>query len=450
MPALLTALGASYGELADLAADIIIEVGGENITRLLKKDFDPKGKKDMVRRVKVIEKLCGAKENDFYLEQLENAEKDVRTALILALSHDEGNTGKLAELVKTEKAAGRKYALYVLTTFDNEKAVQCLTEYSKKKPAEVLWVMQHASSKCASDLTAEIIKRVLTDENGGIIKISETVNINKITLTPRDFADALCFKTGTAIEDIYRNYGDINCTGMLSNALEKSICFTMDSGLIALAEELNNTKEYKGLYDWAVAAGHILGGADCSEWVKKNLDQSISILCCVGFENGSFIFSRSCDYNEFTGMNTIIRRKVHQPLKEKITDILIKEDRNQTVEVLENWIDPDDPKYCLKLGKYFTKCFENGSYRYLTHMGKCGIKNVKGIVVRRYSGASFKKFPKIELYDLKRIFEMLPGDPDYKLEEAHSLVDAVKSGKLKLQIDAENFTKWAENEMNKE
>lgn len=450
MPALISALGASYGELADLAADIIIEIGGESIIPVLKKDFDPKGKKDMARRVEVIEKLMGAKENDFYLEQLENSEKDVKNELILALSHDESNTERLAELVKTEKAAGRKYALYVLTTFDNEKAAQCLTEHSKKKPAEVLEVMQHASSKWTSNLTADILKRVLTDENGNIIKISELRNIAKSPLYPHDIANALCFKTGTAIEDIYRSYGDIKCTGFLASSLEKSICVTMDSGLISLAEELNKTKEYKGLCDAAETAAHILGDEDCTAWVKKNLDQSINFMCNISFENGSFVYSRSCDYNEFTGRNTIIRREVHQPLKEKITDILIKEDRNRTVAVLENWIDPDDPEYCLKLGKYFTKCFENGSYRYLTHMRKCGIKNVKGIVVRRYSGASFKKFPKIDLYDLKMIFEMLPGDPDYKLDEARSLVDAVKSGKLKLQIDAESFTQWAENEMNKE
>lgn len=450
MPALISALGASYGELADLASDILIEVGGESIIPALKKDFDPKGKKDMARRVWVIEKTAGAKENNFYIDQLDDAEKDVKEALILALSHDESNTEILTELVKTEKAKNKKAALYVLTTFDNEKAVQCLTEYSKKKPAEVLEAMQHASSKWTSDLTADIIKRVLTDENGGIIKISELVNTDKIKLTPQDVANALCFKTGKAIEDIYLSYGDIKCTGFLASALEKSICVTMDSGLISLAEELNNTKEYKGLYDQAVAAGHILGDGDCTEWVKKHIAPSANIFSAIIIENGSFVFSRGCDYNEFTDKVTVIEREVYQPIKEKITDILIKAEETLP---LSGWIDPNDPEYCLKLGKVFTKRFESGKYGYsvlLNDMKKCGIKNVKGAVVKHFSNYGKDKNETLYLHRLKHLFSELPGDPDYKLAEAHSLVDAVKSGKLKLRLDIEGFTQWAETEMNKE
>ena len=55
-PALIRGLGASYAELADTAANILKGMGKE-IVPLLKRDFDPKGKKEMLRRVTVIENL---------------------------------------------------------------------------------------------------------------------------------------------------------------------------------------------------------------------------------------------------------------------------------------------------------------------------------------------------------------------------------------------------------
>lgn len=79
--ALVEALGASYGELAEDAAGWLIEDGIQNrnsfagIRFLLEKDFDPKGKKEMARRVQVLERVDGALANDFYLKQLGAAKK---------------------------------------------------------------------------------------------------------------------------------------------------------------------------------------------------------------------------------------------------------------------------------------------------------------------------------------------------------------------------------------
>ena len=74
-----------------------MEEDGENVVPLLKGGFDPKGKKAMVRRVQVIDKVSGAKENDFYLEKLADAEKEVRQALIYALRHSMDNIDQLLE-----------------------------------------------------------------------------------------------------------------------------------------------------------------------------------------------------------------------------------------------------------------------------------------------------------------------------------------------------------------
>ena len=106
-PALIKGLDASYSELANTVEDIIKDIGKEMIP-LVKKNFDPKGKKEMVRRLNIIEELCGAEENNFYLEQLENSERDVRKALIYVLRHDEKNIDKLIELTQAENGGSRR------------------------------------------------------------------------------------------------------------------------------------------------------------------------------------------------------------------------------------------------------------------------------------------------------------------------------------------------------
>lgn len=180
-PALIKGLGASYGELADTAANILKGMGKE-IIPLVKKDFDPKGKKEMVRRLNVIEEICGAEENDFYLEQLENSEKDVRKALIYALRHDEKNIDRLIELTKTEKGKLKTAALAALASFDCEKAAEFFNEYAKKKPVEVIDIMQDVSSEWSSGLTARLIDQLLVDDKGNKITLSQAADVKNVKL----------------------------------------------------------------------------------------------------------------------------------------------------------------------------------------------------------------------------------------------------------------------------
>lgn len=88
---LVQALGASYSELADKVEQWMIEDNDRTILPALYQDFDPKGKKEMVRRVRVISALAGAGANDFYIKMLNEAQKDVRTELIDALRHEPRN-----------------------------------------------------------------------------------------------------------------------------------------------------------------------------------------------------------------------------------------------------------------------------------------------------------------------------------------------------------------------
>lgn len=74
IPALVAGLGDSYGELADLNADILGRQG-PGILPLLEAGFDPAGGRGMARRVEVMSRAAGAQANDFFLAQLPQAKR---------------------------------------------------------------------------------------------------------------------------------------------------------------------------------------------------------------------------------------------------------------------------------------------------------------------------------------------------------------------------------------
>ncbi|MCI8304841.1 MAG: HEAT repeat domain-containing protein, partial [Lawsonibacter sp.] len=113
LPALVSGLGDSYAELADLN-EAILKAQGSWAVPLLKKGFDPAGKKEMARRVEVIAALEGAGATPWLREVLPQAKKDVRGAVILALGADPENVPLLLDLSKTERGSSREAVLRAL------------------------------------------------------------------------------------------------------------------------------------------------------------------------------------------------------------------------------------------------------------------------------------------------------------------------------------------------
>lgn len=462
-PALIKGLGASYGELADTAANILKGMGKE-IIPIVKKDFDPKGKKEMVRRLNVIEEVCGAEENDFYLEQLENAEKDVRKALIFALRHDEKNIDKLIELTKTEKGKLKTAALAALASFDNEIIVDFFEEYAKKKPVDVLNIMSRKSSKWTSELTARLIDQLLVDDKGNKITLSQSAGKDVKLNTKATFFDlnsALWGKWGTDIEKFYREYEDKQWYKQMSVRLGDSIIVTKDKSLMALAIELNNKSKLKGDYDYAETVARFLSDEDCTEWLKSKVHELklksavnkkavyesdiTRVLKMIRYHNGDYVMTITY-FNDVTGDASdqwqYMSVPVVQNMKE-ITDILLKNPSEYYHTVIAEWIDPNDREYCNKLGNYFVNEFMKKPESYLLNIiRKTEIKNVKGL-----ARAYFNEATTISQFGMRNFFEELPGDKDFKLAEAREIIELFRKGKLKAKFDADAFSLWVENEL---
>lgn len=196
--ALVNALGAGYAELAEKAEQWLTEMG-EPILPLVKNGFDPKGKREMVRRVHVIEAIQGSDANDFYLEQIPEAEKDVRAALIYALRYDEGNAEKLIELSKTEKGAAKKMAFLAMADMENP-AVWTYLNQSEKLRSQAVPYLAHSTAAGASAIVAEALDKWLTP-----YEADPDAPLDEKALTElQNLLFALPGKSGEAICKVYR------------------------------------------------------------------------------------------------------------------------------------------------------------------------------------------------------------------------------------------------------
>ncbi len=152
LPALISGLGDSYGELAELNAQILKGLGPAPLP-LLKEGFDPAGKKDMARRVEVISAIEGAAATPWLRELLPQSKKSVRAAVIEALGEDQENASLLLELAQTERGAQREAVLNALAKQDSAAVRDFWRTETEQSPVR-LWFLKHATFPWVSDLAA--------------------------------------------------------------------------------------------------------------------------------------------------------------------------------------------------------------------------------------------------------------------------------------------------------
>lgn len=457
-PALVEGLGASYAELAFLVENIL-EGMGRDIVPLLKKDFDPKGKKEMLRRLGLIERLCGADENDFYLEQLENSEKDIRKNLVYALRFDKKNVEKLMELTKTEKGKIKDAAFYALASLDCEESEKFFGEFSKKKPEDTLRYLAGVTAPWASKLTARLLEAVTTDENGKKVQIgyakestgkdAKTVNKLVVDTKIKSIADPLIGKYGAEIEEFYKNAIMPEDTERITNALGASIILTNDEGLKKLAFYLN--KKYKGKFLYAETIARLYSPEDCTDWLESQLkplrkslksprdvanNEITRLLWLLRHKDGKYGMEMRY-YNAVKDEWLPFFRPFDQPVMPRFVDLFIKLDWMTLDEIIARFYDPEDAdftaKYRVELEERMVNQPEN-FYMCCNLMNQCGFMNIKGLAARY--------FKKNKIKTPKYVIPALPGTQEYKAEEAREVIKLMRSGEIKYDFDLDDFEAW--------
>ncbi|MDE7477342.1 MAG: hypothetical protein K2M91_05220, partial [Lachnospiraceae bacterium] len=317
---LVQALGASYAELADKVEQWMIEDNDKTILPALYKDFDPKGKKEMVRRVNVIGALAGAKANDFYVKMLDGAQKDVRTALIDALHYEPRNVSLLFDLSKTEKGKNKDKVFELLAEIQDEQVNDFFKELAKKKPDTVLNYLKNTTTDWSAELVADICNELL--EKIETIDAASDEEKQKISRRLRDMIRAVFGKGGTQICECYRKliaqkekinqllketwqqpkntqerdilqYGvltsgrfwykaeKLDIETALGKILHHSLIANPDSDLQALALELyqnENSGKTNVKFLAAAATVQFSGNEDCTAWLEEQVTEKVLLV----------------------------------------------------------------------------------------------------------------------------------------------------------------------------
>ncbi len=488
--ALVQALGASYAEFANDVAKWLCEDRDKSILPLLYRDFDPAGKREMVRRVEVIEAVAGADANDFYIKMLDTAQKEVRQALIFALRHHQDNVPLLLEMTKKERGKNKDAAFWALANIENAQAAAYFKKYAEKNPKAVLGYLTDASSEWAAEVVEELCDRVL----------EQIENINEVAAEEKDLSDvfyllhdllrALYGKGGAHGCECYRKLlrhlpavnalfekrkkqhnpvekimWRLDFLQSLANVqylypmgkfisglgllLMQSLVVNPDADLQALALELYQADAY---FLPAAVMTKLLNDEDCADWLEAQLiDQRTSkiaekrmrmILEAVGFIcwdklKGAYELFGSSRNSDILS----VRREIQVSHAANMLRWLMRHPSHDTDAVLTNWIPLNDEGLCREAGAYFYQRaltskdtdsmylinWDSSYSMYLINcMKDCNWNVCKGLGV---------KFVKEHLsFNANNVYVRLirlPGDKDAIMEEMREICTMVRSGALK-------------------
>lgn len=476
LEAMIKALGASYSELAELVERYLMDQD-EDILPLLAEGFDPAGKKEMARRVQVIEAIAGANWNDWYLEQLPKAKKPVKGPLIYALRHDPMNLEQLFELARKEKGENKENAFWALARIDTPAVEGFWREKLKKGNVSDLNYLIHTTTPVMTALTAERFQNALSRVPGPERPFTEE-EAQELDL----LFYALMGKTGEAVCDVYRKIAAIGPsldertvvrtrmgkkeTGPLTftivgyagrfapffrtavNVLERSIHLTADQGLIAVAKELH--KKYGGLWAAPVLSAALLtkGSSEAVTEGKRLLASGLlEKLTGRGRQRdvleiafGGYLarpqfpgqqLAYYADYRDREASAGIFYRSTSYippaaPLDEWWCDLFMQCHMDGYLQLLA---ESADPARCQKIGKYFYDRTRMGTLE-MSIMGacnvlmKCGWTQWKGLL-SSYAGHTSQP---VSYWTIRNALMMLPITDREKGEE---MLAVYKIGKFR-------------------
>lgn len=421
--ALILDLGDSYGEMAELVYQSLLglitgekvelscyfpDVNGytrkevqlprldrRELTRQLRQDFDPKGKRDMARRVQLISAAARAEENDWYLDLVENGTGDVRLTAIEALKYSEENVPSLIQLArgKGSKKKGKETAWQVLGTFDTAQSNAYWAEELPKHP-ELAQYLTESTADAISDLTAQILSPYMPQFK-----------------SIHAFPVVLFGKTSEAMLTLYRQMLErrrvVNRSEMqnylqtLSDMDEQLILTLLDTQSPAVFARVRDfleklpAQQQKLLPQscFAVDALTLAAGELYERWSKPSILDALSnewkrqfkLLLEQCFSRMDF--SQGCHRFHILRRDRWITRPLREPLDPRWTQIFLKRERDSLVEQLTDFSRPElreqAAAYCIERmrgTRHYRQQAEvvNACLRILEH---CQWKDYRGLLI---------------------------------------------------------------------
>ncbi|NBI09804.1 hypothetical protein D1641_07215 [Colidextribacter sp. OB.20] len=480
LPALVAGLGDSYGEIADQNGRILRSSGPAAVP-VLKEGFDPAGGKAMARRVQVMEETAGAAENDWYLEQLSQAKKPVRQALIFALRHDPANAQILAGLCQTEKKECQRAARFALARMETEESRAYWEALAQKDLGGALEAMRQSSAGTATDLTA-----------GWFLQMAERVRENpNMPLDAKAFGllgrlrTAMKCKTGSKVCDAFRAAANLGaaldrdyayeengraktepmrfyCRGATTDpdsqryfsaampfTLMRSIQLTRDSGLCALAGELAEAHGGGWIAPALCAAlltqDSAAAGQRAEELLRpkfklfgrKDSDTRVilqDVLWGLCWNNSRYEY-RIYANDPANNIKTFFDHEKHPVLTQELDPVWFEllMELGGLDAALMNLLRPMEHPVMDKVGKYLylraTRGKNSGGFMQYVHaLTQCGWKDWDGFVVK-YAQAQGE----VSYYSIQTMLNELPVPGKEKAAQLRAVNDLVGAKRLKAQ-----------------
>lgn len=446
----------------------ILRSQGADVLPLLKEGFDGSGKRDMARRVQLMDAIAGAGENDFYLSKLDGAEKEVRSALIYALRHDENNARKLVELCQTERGSAKKAAHWALARLKSDIAWGYWDALAEKDLKQAISYMALSTAPRAGDLVARGLDQWLTNYEGlagAGLKAEDVEQLQSLLY-------ALPGKTGDAICTVYRRMAALG-TGLDSVSyaapngqrmamrleaaesrkdnlafsqvipviLRRSILLNPAPELMALARELGRNQ---GFYQIPAVTSALLSGsseeafAAAEPWlrtaglvVKRRPKESIVILSWalqdISWNEKLGALAFQVTFADPAAGRIQISRPVREPLDQRWYQYLMAPGGDEHMDAaLSLLMDPGDAALCEQVGRYFYKraLTVSDNSPYLSYLRKCRWTDCKGLL------EAYCKHNKVNTWAFADYLERMPGSPADRAAEAERVLSLIQSKKI--------------------
>lgn len=466
LPFVVGALGDNYGELADLIAEILMKQD-VSVIPLLKENFDPAGKTEMARRVRLVAKLAGERENNWFVSILPDSKKDVREAVIQALSLSKENHQLLLDLCQSERGKLKDAAMRSLAVMDTEEAAAFWNKETQKKRSAVS-CLRGVSSTLAADVSAVALQTFLEEILAQKQKVYDQTGLEQITM----LTASVCGKYSARVDSLWHWIAenmdqfaeivpeqnvrscDLSLAEHLQQTLMQTILWNSDQEVLKLARDLGaHNREWflgcamladmvevsaKELYDRY--APLIVRTGLLKRENKEQRNDRIQIMRALSavrwskdLHSYTVVFPR---WDSLTGNPVTSARKldgVDPRWMTRLTDSKINTEgavfnlslssHYRKVEPAIDWliswlIDGDNPEVCDLAGSWLYRWTKvTGKFNYhFTDLQICGWKNWKGLLSHCVG-----KQGEVSYYGIMEWIQRLPVSNSEKAEELRQL-----------------------------
>ena len=473
LPYVVGALGDNYAELTDMIGEIILKQGN-SIIPLLQENFDPAGKTEMARRVRLIGKLAGETENDWFVSMLPDSKKDIREAVIQTLSLHKGNSQLLLDLCQTEKGKLKAAAMRSLAAMDTEDAAIFWKKEIRKK-SNLVSCLKGVNSALAADMAAVSVRAFLETllEEGTVY---DQADLEQLTM----LMEVLSGKYSSGVEELWHWLAgcmdafagilpeenvrscDLSVAEHLQRTLMVTVLWNGRPELLNMARELGTRNR-----EWFLGCAMLADMAEISaaelydryapliDWDNESRSQRndriqvMRALSAVRWneELHSFmaVFRR---FDSLTGNPVISARKMDgldTRWMKLLTDGKLNQDGsvynlsrmeylcmvNPAMDWLISWlIDGDNPEVCELAGEWlyrWTKATGKFTYHFLD-LKRCGWKNWKGLLAH-----CIRKQGEVSYYGIMEVIPQLPVSNQEKADELRQVDLLVQRKAVRVQ-----------------